>query len=113
MKILLVEDDAADIQHFTRLFGGEHEIVVANTAAEAIAAINSSFSIVVVDYCVPGTVNDSLIQVLRTMHPENHLIVLSGMFGSKETLPKTSEGYGRLRQCIEQCQKMISAQNDT
>lgn len=101
MKILLIEDDATDVEHFHRLFHANNEIHVAHTAAEAIAIVNKSFDAIVVDYVVPGTVEDSLVDTLKAMHPSTNLIILSGCCGVHHSIPKSEAGYERLRSVLE------------
>jgi CheY-like chemotaxis protein len=101
MKILLVEDSDIDVEKFTRLFGAEHEIVRAKTAAEAVAMVDDDFDLVVCDYCVPGAVENALVDVIKSRGFEGRIAIVSGSSTRSDFIVKDESGYRELAARIQ------------
>lgn len=97
MKILLIEDDASDVATVQEIIGGDHQWSVVDTASKAIDQIRKErFDYVIVDYYVPGAVEDSLVRTLSSLGYSGKMTVMTGSRDRPPFLPKSPLGYEML-----------------
>ncbi len=80
-KILLVEDNKADVELISRLLRHEKDmqVLVAGTGAEALESLEREpISCLLLDYCLPDTNGLELLHILRVRFPAMRIILLTG-----------------------------------
>jgi len=78
-RVLLIEDDAADVMLITALLEGEFAVTHAVSLREGIAAANAPFDIVLLDLFLPDSRGLDTFAQLQALHPELPILVMSGL----------------------------------
>jgi len=69
-RVLVVDDDPANLDTFRRVFRRDLEMTLASNAAEALALFHpDKFDVVVTDHAMPGMVGAVLLVKLREIEP--------------------------------------------
>ncbi|EJC66710.1 PAS domain S-box [Rhizobium leguminosarum bv. viciae WSM1455] len=100
LKILLVDDDALiAMSSVDMLEDLGHEVVEANSGAQALELISSGqhFDLVITDYSMPGMTGAQLAQATRDIHPALPIVLATGYAdlpaGTDIDLPRLAKPY--------------------
>lgn len=89
MKILLIDDDALQLQvREAVLCGAGFEVRTAGTAEAALAELGShsagDFDLIITDHILPGASGAVFVRQLRAIEPHIPVMVISGMAGAAD-----------------------------
>jgi two-component system, cell cycle sensor histidine kinase and response regulator CckA len=81
-RVLIVDDESVVAHTLNVLLSGEHELVIAQSGAEALEVLErgSSFDVVLCDLMMPGMTGMELFEVLRREYPAlaPHVVFMTG-----------------------------------
>ncbi len=78
-KILVVDDEPANLRMLERLFHGEHEVITAGSGAEALELLNRyDVALIISDQRMPGMTGIEFLKQASQMRPQTVRIVLTG-----------------------------------
>lgn len=79
MSILLVEDDLNVARATRRLLGRDHDVSVAHSVSEAVAALAArSYEAVISDFNLGDDTGDVVLAYAAAVHPEARRVLYSG-----------------------------------
>ncbi|MGO6941420.1 ATP-binding protein [Rhizobium johnstonii] len=115
LKILLVDDDALiAMSSVDMLEDLGHEVVEANSGAQALELISSGqhFDLVITDYSMPGMTGAQLAQAARDIHPGLPMVLATGYAdlpaGTDIDLPRLAKPYDQAQLAKEIAKAMAS-----
>jgi CheY-like chemotaxis protein len=92
-KVLLVDDDAANLRTFERAFRGEFEIASARSGEAALALLaGGPYDVALIDYSMPGMDGLQLADRIARAHPDVPRIVVTGYGDLPELLAAEERG---------------------
>lgn len=92
-RILLVDDDTANLRTFQRVFRGQYEVEVAASGEAALRLLQSShFDVALVDYLMPGMSGLELLRVMERLHPRVARLMLTAHADLPELAALTGSG---------------------
>jgi CheY-like chemotaxis protein len=91
-RLLVVDDDVANLKTFNRVFRQDYDVVMAGSAAEALEKLcGGTFDVALVDYAMPGMNGLELFRAMQTAHPDVKRVMLT----AHGDLPELEEALAR------------------
>lgn len=92
-KVLLVDDDEANLRAFQRVFRRQFDITVASSGEAALEALRAGeFHVVLVDYSMPGMSGIDLLRRIEQSHPNVSRVMLTAHADLPEVIATTKSG---------------------
>jgi DNA-binding NtrC family response regulator len=92
-KVLLVDDDEANLRAFQRVFRRQFDITIASSGDAALEALRSGeFHVVLVDYSMPGMSGIDLLRRIEQDHPQVSRVMLTAHADLPEVIATTRSG---------------------
>lgn len=92
-RVLLVDDDEANLRAFQRVFRRQYEIAVASSGEAALALLaGQRFDVALVDYSMPGMSGIELLRIMQDRHPQVSRVMLTAHADLPEVVATTRSG---------------------
>jgi two-component system, sensor histidine kinase and response regulator len=92
-RVLLVDDDEANLRAFQRVFRRQYDITAASSGEEALRALKvSSFDVALVDYAMPRMNGIELLRTMAEFHPRVSRFMLTAHADIAEVVATTKTG---------------------
>ncbi|HUK66981.1 MAG TPA: response regulator [Anaeromyxobacteraceae bacterium] len=92
-KVLVVDDDEANLRAFQRVFRRQYDITAACSGEEALVELKSSrFDVALVDYAMPGMSGIDLLRQIEVLYPAVSRIMLTAHADLAEVVATTRSG---------------------
>jgi CheY-like chemotaxis protein len=92
-RLLVVDDDAANLSTFRRVFRQEYDVVIAGSGAEALQVLDSqTVDVALVDHSMPGMTGLELLHWVQYLHPNVKRVMLTGYADLPELSAAIDEG---------------------
>ena len=92
-RILVVDDDEANLRAFERVFRRQYDVAVALSGEAALVELDrGSFDVALVDYSMPGMSGIELLRRIEVSHPGVSRIMLTAHADLPEVVATTRSG---------------------
>lgn len=92
-RVLLVDDDEANLRAFQRVFRRQYEIALASSGEAALALLAvQRFDVALVDYSMPGMSGIELLRIMQDRHPQVSRVMLTAHADLPEVVATTKSG---------------------
>jgi len=92
-KVLVVDDDEANLRAFQRVFRRQYDITAATSGEEALVALRAaSFDVALVDYAMPGMSGIALLREIEQSYPSVSRVMLTAHADLAEVVATTKSG---------------------